>query len=117
MATASGLSLMVSAHAAPPDNQFIIQQQRQRALEEQLTPPVPDVRLSEPSSGFGNIAFPTETPCFPINRVELSGEEALPHWVPLQRIADQAQGRCLGGKGINLLMSTLQNRIVDHGWI
>ena len=117
MATASGLPLMFSAHAAPPDNQFIIQQQRQRALEEQLTPPVPDVRLSEPSSGSVNIAFPTETPCFLINRVELSGEEALPHWVPLQRIADQAQGRCLGGKGINLLMSTLQNRIVDHGWI
>jgi len=117
IATAAGLSLTLSARAAEPDNQFIIQQQRQRAVEQQLTPPVPDVRLSEPSSGFGKIDFPTETPCFPINRVELSGQEALPHWLPLQRIADQAQERCLGGKGINLLMSTMQNRIVDHGWI
>jgi len=108
---------VLSAHAAEPDNQFIIQQQRQKALEQQLTPPVPDVRLSEPTSSFGRIAFPVETPCFPINRVELSGQDALPHWVPLQRIADQAQGQCLGGKGINLLMSTLQNRLVDHGWI
>lgn len=49
--TATGLSLMFPACAAEPDNQFIIQQQRQRALEQQLTPPVPDVRLSEPSSG------------------------------------------------------------------
>lgn len=117
ISTATGLSLMLSAHAAEPNDQFIIQQQRQKALEQQLTPPVPDVRLSEPSSSFGRIDFPTETPCFPIQRIGLSGQDALPHWLPLQRLADQAQGRCLGGKGINLLMSTMQNRIVDHGWI
>ncbi|BCU54494.1 polypeptide-transport-associated domain-containing protein [Enterobacter kobei] len=78
---------------------------------------MPDVRLSEPSSGYGRIDFPTETPCFAIQRVEISGKDALPRWLPLQHIASQAEGRCLGGKGINLLMSTLQNRIVDHGWI
>ncbi len=117
ISTAAGLFLMFSARAAEPENQFIIQQQRQKALEQQLTPPVPDVRLSEPASSFGRINFPTETPCFPIHRVELSGQDALPHWLPLQRMADQAQGRCLGGKGINLLMTTMQNRIVDHGWI
>jgi Hemolysin activation/secretion protein len=111
------LPFLLPAHAAEPDNQFIIQQQRQKALEQQLTPPVPDVRLSEPSSSFGKIAFPVETPCFPIRNVTLTGQDALPRWLPLQRIADQAQGRCLGGKGINLLMSTMQNRLVDHGWI
>ncbi|MGK9173055.1 ShlB/FhaC/HecB family hemolysin secretion/activation protein [Yokenella regensburgei] len=110
-------SVVYSVHAAPPEDQFIIQQQRQRALEQQITPPTPDVRLTEPTSSFGRIPFPTERPCFPINRVELSGQDALPHWLPLQRLADQAQGQCLGGKGINLLMSTLQNRLVDHGWI
>lgn len=113
----SSLSVPFSALAAEPDDQFIIQQQRQRAIEQQLTPPVPDVRLSEPSSGYGRIDFPTETPCFAIQRVEISGKDALPRWLPLQHIASQAEGRCLGGKGINLLMSTLQNRIVDHGWI
>lgn len=117
ISTAAGLSFLLPAHAAEPDNQFIIQQQRQKALEQQLTPPVPDVRLSEPSSSFGKIAFPVETPCFPIHNVTLTGQDALPRWLPLQRIADQAQGRCLGGKGINLLMSTMQNRLVDHGWI
>lgn len=113
----SSLPVPFSALAAEPDDQFIIQQQRQRAIEQQLTPPVPDVRLSEPSSGYGRIDFPTETPCFAIQRVEISGKDALPRWLPLQHIASQAEGRCLGGKGINLLMSTLQNRIVDHGWI
>ena len=113
----SSLPVPFSALAAEPDDQFIIQQQRQRAIEQQLTPLVPDVRLSEPSSGYGRIDFPTETPCFAIQRVEISGKDALPRWLPLQHIASQAEGRCLGGKGINLLMSTLQNRIVDHGWI
>lgn len=117
ISTAAGLTCLHSACAAEPDNQFIIQQQRQKALEQQLTPPVPDVRLSEPSSSFGKIAFPVETPCFPIQRVTLTGQGALPRWLPLQRIASQAEGRCLGGKGINLLMSTMQNRLVDHGWI
>lgn len=41
----------------------------------------------------------------------------LPHWLPLQHISNQALGHCLGGKGINLLMRTLQNRLVDHGYI
>lgn len=113
----SSLPFPFSVFAAEPDNQFIIQQQRQRAIEQQLTPQAPDVRLSEPSTGYGRINFPTEMPCFAINRVEISGKDALPRWLPLQHIASQAEGRCLGGKGINLLMSTLQNRIVDHGWI
>lgn len=103
--------------ATSNSEQLIIQQQRQKALEQQLTPPTPDVRLSPPSSSFGRIAFPQEKPCFPIDQVELSGQDKLPHWLPLQRIANQAQGRCLGGQGINLLMSTLQNRLVDHGYI
>jgi hemolysin activation/secretion protein len=105
------------AYAAEPDNQFILQQQRQKALEQQLTPPTPDVRLSGDEATSGKLHFPPETPCFPITRVELSGQDALPHWLPLQRVANQAQGQCLGGKGVNMLMSALQNRLVDHGWI
>ncbi|MGP4131820.1 POTRA domain-containing protein [Pantoea tagorei] len=75
------------------------------------------MRLSPPASSFGRINFPAEKPCFPIARVELQGQQALPHWLPLQRIASQAQGKCLGAQGINLLMSALQNRLVDHGYV
>lgn len=106
----------LAAIAAPGDEQFILQQQRQRALEEQLTPPVPDVRLSETAKNVGQIDFPAESPCFVIHDVTLKGYDALPHWLPLQRIANQATGKCLGAQGINLLMSTLQNRIISHGW-
>lgn len=96
---------------------FIIQQQRQEALEQQLTPSAPDVRLSAPGSFAHKINFPVETPCFQIKQTELEGADALPHWLPLQKIANGAVGHCLGAKGINLLMSTLQNRLVDHGYV
>lgn len=107
-----------AAEALPDGNdQLRLQQQRQQALERQIEPKAPDVRLSPPSSSFGSINFPAERPCFTIARVELQGQQALPRWLPLNRIASQAQGRCLGAKGINLLMSTLQNRLVDHGYV
>lgn len=100
-----------------PVDQSIHQQERQRALEERLAPATPDVRLSAPPASFGHLTFPIEKPCFVIDRIKISGAEPLPRWLPLQRIADQAQGQCLGAKGINLLMSQLQNRLVDHGYV
>ncbi|MDU4092041.1 MAG: ShlB/FhaC/HecB family hemolysin secretion/activation protein [Pantoea sp.] len=106
----------VAFSAAPGDEQFILQQQRQQALKEQLTPPVPDVRLSTPAAVSGRITFPSESPCFTINQVTLQGQQALPHWLPLQTLADRAVGKCLGTQGINLLMRRLQNRIISHGW-
>ncbi|OWF79690.1 hemolysin transporter [Yersinia rohdei] len=100
-----------------PVQQSIHQQERQRALEERLSPAAPDVRLSAPATSMGRIAFPVEKPCFVIDHIILSGTEPLPRWLPLQRIANQAQGQCLGGQGINLLMSQLQNRLIDHGYV
>lgn len=96
---------------------LINQQQRQQVLENHLKPPTQDVRLSAHSSGSGNINFPSEKNCFAVKIVLLEGAESLPGWIPLQRIANQGVGKCLGGKGLNLLMKTLQNRLVDHGYI
>lgn len=111
------LTLLPAANAAEVNEPLILQQQRQKALEHQLNPPAPDVHLSPPSSGFGRLSFPDEKPCFPLSQVMLSGNDALPHWLPLQRMANQAIGHCLGGKGINLLMSALQNQLIDRGYI
>lgn len=97
--------------------QFQLQEQQQKARDEALTPKAPDIRLSEKASSPAHLVFPEENPCFAINQVMLTGQESLPHWVPLTRLADQAVGHCLGVKGINLLMSTLQNRLINHGWV
>ena len=77
-----------------------LQQQRQQALEQQLTPPVPDIRLSPSEHSAGRIVFPAETPCFTLHSVTLTGHNDLPRWLPLQRLANQAVGHCLGTQGI-----------------
>lgn len=115
-----------NALATPPDEmplrqeaerQFQQQEQQQKAREDELTPGSPDVRLSPPSDSFGRLTFVPEKPCFQIEQVQLSGQASLPHWLPLQRIASQAQGHCLGSGGVNVLMGALQNRLVAHGYI
>lgn len=111
-------SVLPSGYSAPlADEQLIRQQESQRAREAQLTPPVHDVRLSSKNVISEQIYFPDEIPCFAIRQVTLQPREKLPHWLPLQKLADQATGHCLGGKGINALMSVLQNRLVNHGYV
>ncbi|WP_285129260.1 ShlB/FhaC/HecB family hemolysin secretion/activation protein [Leclercia adecarboxylata] len=114
--TSALFCLTTVAGAAPGDGQFILHQQRQQALKAQLNPPTPDVRLSSPNKDNASAAFPDESPCFVIHDVTLTGQEALPSWLPLQRLADRAVDRCLGAQGINQLMSSLQNRLISHGW-
>ncbi|MDL5277000.1 POTRA domain-containing protein, partial [Proteus faecis] len=80
-------------------------------------PKAPDIRLSPPSSVSSRLIFPAESPCFQITQVVTDGSGGLPHWIPVQRIVDQAKGQCLGLDGINLLMSALQNRLIGHGYI
>ncbi|AOF17110.1 TPA: ShlB/FhaC/HecB family hemolysin secretion/activation protein [Yersinia enterocolitica] len=113
------LMISYSSYCAelPSVQQSIHQQERQRALEERLSPSAPDVRLSEPTASLGRLVFPLEQPCFAIDSVTLTDTEPLPRWIPLQRLANQAQGHCLGAKGINLLMSEMQNRLIDHGYV
>ncbi|MDD9664269.1 ShlB/FhaC/HecB family hemolysin secretion/activation protein [Klebsiella pasteurii] len=114
-------ALPVWGYAAPADTlreqQFINQQQRQHALESQIAPPSPDIHLSAEGINVDDGLFPIEQPCFAISQVILQGAEALPHWLPLQRQKNKVIGRCLGGKGINLLMAQLQNILIDRGYI
>ncbi|HCM64048.1 MAG TPA: ShlB/FhaC/HecB family hemolysin secretion/activation protein [Morganella sp. (in: Bacteria)] len=99
------------------DQQFIHQQQQQDALDAQFGAKAPDVRLAAPVISSGKLTFPQETPCFEIRRVTVSGTESLPHWLPLQRLANEGTGQCLGVQGINLLMANMQNRLISHGWV
>jgi len=115
--SAQALFFSSVAIAAPESEAIIHQQERQRALEKQLQPATPDVRLSPPATGSSRLHFPDENPCFPLQRILLKGKEDFPHWLPLQRLANQASGRCLGAQGINLLMSALQNLLIDRGYV
>lgn len=98
------------------DNLFNHQNQQQQAQQQQFEAKAPDVSLSAPITQT-QLQFPPETPCFVIQQVSITGQEGLPHWVPVQRLADQGVGHCLGVDGINLLVTDIQNRLIGHGWI
>ncbi|WP_299998584.1 ShlB/FhaC/HecB family hemolysin secretion/activation protein [uncultured Cedecea sp.] len=99
------------------DKIFQRQAQQQDVLQQRFEASAPDIRLQAPDSQSAATHFPQESVCFDISRVEINGTEAFPHWVPFQRLASIAVGQCLGVKGINQLISLLQNRLVSHGWI
>lgn len=116
----------VSSFAAPvisgqdkaiSDQQLIYQQERQKAMEDALSAQTPDVRFKTAVKKSKTIEFPEESVCFPIDRVELLDRASLPYVMPLYPIAEQAKGQCLGGLGINLLMTELQNQIISYGYI
>lgn len=103
---------------------FILQQQRERALQEQLdtTADVPGAKIELPDV---QQAIPqNEIPCFPIERIILEGEMAdrfqwaleSTNW-DNQRNPDPALGRCLGNEGINIVMGRIQNAIIKRGYI
>ncbi|WVD66652.1 POTRA domain-containing protein [Orbus sturtevantii] len=110
-------TLPTGAERAISDQQLIYQQERQKALQDSLSAPVPDVKLLPAIVKTHTIDFPIETPCFAINHVELRERDALPFTLPLYALSNQAEGQCLGGQGINLLMTELQNRIISYGYI
>lgn len=81
------LFISVGADAAPAKadplaqeaaRQFQQQEQQQKARDEALTPEAPDNRLSEDASSPSHLVFPEEKPCFAINHVTLTGQEAVP---------------------------------------
>ncbi|QYN45046.1 MULTISPECIES: ShlB/FhaC/HecB family hemolysin secretion/activation protein [unclassified Gilliamella] len=99
------------------NQQLIYQQERQKATEEALSSRAPKVSLSSPIKNVKTIDFPEEQFCFPIQHVELLERDNLPFTIPLNSLAKQAEGRCLGGKGLNLLMTELQNQLIGYGYI
>ncbi len=110
---------LAKASLLKPDNTddlFNRQTQQQQAQQQQFEAKAPDVSLSTPIAK-AQLQFPDENPCFKIEQVSITGQEALPHWVPVQRLANQAVGHCIGVEGINLLVTDVQNRLISHGWI
>ncbi len=90
------------------------QQMRERVLQQQNAPqanehlPRPDSRLPGYPAG--------EQPCFTINQIALTGDEASRFQWALDAAAD-ATGRCLGGQGIVLVINKVQNAILAKGYV
>lgn len=93
----------------------VLQDQRRQALETRLQPEPPVVSLRS-APRHTAIHFPMESPCFPISTVDLeSGDERILQLV--ETLRRQAVGKCLGTRGIHLLMTRIQNRLIESGLI
>ncbi len=115
------LLLMQSAYGqvVPPDQELLRQQERERALREQLEQR-PDTRLQEAPAKPPSSLPRDETPCFPIQHIWLEGEKAARFQWALAAANpphDPAIGRCLGAEGINLVISRVQNAIIARGYV
>ncbi len=110
-----------SPSAIDPANEIRRQEERDRATRERAEPRV-DIR----SGAAGPIAperLPIgEVPCFDITKVELRGDQAQRfEWV-LSRLDgaardDSALGKCLGTRGINVLLTRAQDALIVKGFV
>ncbi|WEL45745.1 POTRA domain-containing protein [Pseudomonas sp. CBSPBW29] len=106
-----------AAQAAGPEEELLRQQERERALRDQLESR-PDVRLQAPALDEGGSRLPVkEAPCFAIKDIRLIGDASEKFQWALKAANpedDPAVGRCLGGAGINMTMKRMQNAIIQE---
>ncbi|MBU0751968.1 MAG: ShlB/FhaC/HecB family hemolysin secretion/activation protein [Gammaproteobacteria bacterium] len=120
------LLLALPAAAAAVTDELLRQQERERALRQQREQ-VPDVRLERPTTAAAGLLPAKESPCFVINRIVLKTTELdRPTWEiwaaeaanrTTDGKADPAKGRCLGTRGVNVVMGRIQSAIVARGYV
>ena len=97
--------------------ELIRQNERQRELREQLER---DPVVQVPGHALPVDALPVaEAPCFEIRRIELEDETARFSWAlaAADVAGDPATGRCLGGKGLCVVMARVQNALIAQGFV
>ncbi|MEH6419804.1 ShlB/FhaC/HecB family hemolysin secretion/activation protein [Pseudomonas sp. CGJS7] len=124
-ALAAALPLLVNAQQSPVTPQPIIEQQRQqereRALREQNERAVDERAQPAPPAPTQKIPG-SESPCFRIDRVALTGEHAERFQWAVEDLSgpggdDSPIGRCLGTEGVNVVIARAQQRVIERGWV
>lgn len=97
------------------------QQERERALREQQERSV-DARLQRPGAEEARRLPVDEAPCFRIDRIVLEGERSRPFQWALDAMAgpqgdDPPIGRCLGTEGVNIVLSRVQQAVIERGYV
>lgn len=116
------LLFMVSASAqtqAGAAQELLRQQERERILRKQQEA-TPSVRAQPARAPSPDLLPRDETPCFPIGRIRLDGEDARRFVWALNAADpdnDAATGRCLGAEGISVVMMRVQNAVVARGFV
>lgn len=122
-ALASPAGYAADAEPLPPEAEIQRQQERERALRERIEP-APDVRTPQAPRPSADALPTNESPCFTIQQIILTGDNAeLFQWA-LDRAQRDSAGnidlilpRCLGAGAINLIMRRMQNAVIARGYV
>ena len=103
---------------------YLRRQERERLLRQQQEP-TPDVRLPAPAVPQGLERLPAEEiACVTIKTIRLNGDAAERfQWavaaanLTTEGTEDNATGRCLGSRGVNLVMRRIQNALIARGFV
>lgn len=112
-----GEPLLAQTPGGIADRELQRQQELERQRRQELEDKAPDIHFKSDALPDSALNYPDkEAPCLVINEVVLDGKDADKFkWAVKE--ADSALGRCLGSQGINILMSRVQNKIVEQGFV
>lgn len=121
LGAASGSFAQANPSTPDPFVEQLRQQERERALREQQQKPV-DARLPDAPKADAARLSGTESPCFRIDSLLLSGEHSADFQWVLDAAAgpeanDDPLGRCLGTQGVNTVMARLQQAVIARGFV
>lgn len=116
------LLIVTPVFSAPlniPENtarEILREQERQQQLRQQQEPKA-EIHLQHKKSPLVSDKFPEqESPCFAINKIKLLGDLSENFTFALKSV-NEVMGRCLGVQGINVVITRVQNTIIEKGFI
>lgn len=95
------------------DEAELRRRQREEDVARREKDSAPSVRSGRPLVDADADDLPTETPCFPIQHLELDGAERGFGWA--RRYVRRYEGRCIGQQGVNVVVRRLTQRILARG--
>lgn len=107
------------AFAAPPSRTAIEDQNhkaRQEAQDRRQREQSPDIFLQKGKQDTKIVKLPDETPSFTINTIKIAGdEEGRFAWG--YDLVTKYQGQKIGWQGITIIVKSLTNALIDHGYV
>ncbi|ELY2623273.1 ShlB/FhaC/HecB family hemolysin secretion/activation protein [Cronobacter malonaticus] len=116
------LSVLVGWHSPVyaeviANQQALNQQQQNEARHESLAPESKSLLSTAEVKPRKGLNLPEEQPCYPVNAIQIENKNAVAHWMSFQDVVRSVKGKCVGINGLKMIHKTVQNRLIEHGYI
>jgi hemolysin activation/secretion protein len=98
------------------DQEYQRQREQEQLRRDKMKEDAPFVHLPEKTSPLSPIYPTSETPCRVIRTITFVGDGAS-LWGSLLPLVADAKNRCLGTRGINVVVSQIQNALIREGYV